>query len=110
MWICSKLGFFSIVQKGPEEFHVRARFRRDLENLALACGESFQIRQNNLNDYRYRVILAPAALPHVFRALAASIDYPNFKAEISHHSDQAKKLNAYHNLWTDLLISSHSHP
>ncbi len=39
MWIASKFGFFSIVQKqapteeSPAVYHVRARLRADIENL-----------------------------------------------------------------------------
>ena len=40
MWICSQLGFFSIVRKTPGEFHIRARLRRDLVNLCEAVSLS----------------------------------------------------------------------
>jgi len=33
MWLMTKHGFYSIVQKNPGEFHIRARVRKDLENL-----------------------------------------------------------------------------
>ena len=33
MWIASKLGFYSLVQKSPQEWHLRARVRGDLVNL-----------------------------------------------------------------------------
>ena len=33
MWLCTKHGFFSIVEKLPGEFHIRARVKRDIENL-----------------------------------------------------------------------------
>ena len=33
MWLMTKHGFYSIVQKQPGEFHIRARVRKDLENL-----------------------------------------------------------------------------
>ena len=33
MWLMTKHGFYSIVQKKQGEFHVRARVRKDLENL-----------------------------------------------------------------------------
>ena len=38
MWLCTKLGFYSIVRKEPDTFHIRARCREDLEQAALACG------------------------------------------------------------------------
>lgn len=33
MWLMTKHGFYSIVQKKPDEYHVRARERQDLQNL-----------------------------------------------------------------------------
>jgi hypothetical protein len=33
MWLMTKHGFYSIVQRKPDEYHVRARERLDLENL-----------------------------------------------------------------------------
>jgi hypothetical protein len=33
MWLMTKRGFFSIIEKRPGEFHIRSRKRRDIENL-----------------------------------------------------------------------------
>ncbi len=33
MWLMTKHGFYSIVQKKPGEFHIRFRARQDLLNL-----------------------------------------------------------------------------
>jgi hypothetical protein len=33
MWLMTKHGFYSIVQKRPGEYHIRSRVRKDLENL-----------------------------------------------------------------------------
>jgi hypothetical protein len=33
MWLMTKHGFYSIVQRKPGEYHVRARERLDLKNL-----------------------------------------------------------------------------
>ncbi len=38
MWLCTQLGFFSIVRKEPDMFHIRARCREDLDQLAQAAG------------------------------------------------------------------------
>jgi hypothetical protein len=38
MWLCTQLGFFSIVRKEPDTFHIRARCREDLNQLAQAAG------------------------------------------------------------------------
>jgi len=33
MWLMTKHGFYSIVEKKPGEYHVRSRERQDLKNL-----------------------------------------------------------------------------
>lgn len=53
MWLCTQFGFFSIVQKKPGEFHVRARVRRDLENLAGLGGSAWEIIETADADYRF---------------------------------------------------------
>ena len=101
MWIASKLGFYSIVQK-DDGFHVRARNRPDLERLLTAAAVTAPIQEWPAADYRWRVILEPTQLAGVFRALEASVDYPNFKSEVARHADQTEKLPAYHALWGGL--------
>lgn len=114
MWLCTKLGFFSVVQKHPDEFHVRARFRRDLVNLVDAWGDRHdedlkahgpaahkwktpKIHQTAPADYRYRIVLTAHQWAEVARVIFASIDYPNFKGVISVTDDQRAKLAAYTN-------------
>jgi len=43
MWLCTQLGFFSIVRKEPGTFNMRARCREDLDQLALATRTVFLI-------------------------------------------------------------------
>lgn len=105
MWIASKLGFYSIVQKTAGEWHVRARLRADLVNLVetvyrepAAAAES--IEEWPAADYRWRLIVTDAAeLAGIFAALGDTVDYPNFKAEVARRPDQTDKLPAYHALW-----------
>lgn len=106
MWIASKLGFYSIVQKQPGEWHVRARTKRDLEKLVkmfwverLADIECWPAA-----DYRWRIILRDRAeVRELFGVLADSVDYPNFKGVIGTLPDQREKLPAYHDLWHGLM-------
>ncbi len=99
MWIASKLGFFSIVFK-EGHWHLRARLKRDLENLRAAAGLEESIENWPQADYRWRVRLAAEAdLTRVFSALQHSIDYGNFKNQIAATPDQRAKLPAYHDLW-----------
>ena len=100
MWIASKIGFFSFMQKSGC-FHVRTRVRRDLENLnkAAALGEAAGIEKWPEADYRYRIRAGAVTLQKVFAALESSITYPNFKTEIANTPDQHDKLGAYHQTW-----------
>jgi hypothetical protein len=43
MWQCTQLGFFSIVRKEPDMFHIRSRCRVDLNQLAQAAGTGFDL-------------------------------------------------------------------
>lgn len=117
MWLMTKHGFYSIVQK-PDGIHIRAREREDLERLKNAwdreCvnpshvfymnrhnmlpGDIPQILETPLNDYRWRVIIQSSALGQVMTLLGESITYPNFKAQID--SDPAQRRKPYHKVWS----------
>lgn len=101
MWLCTKLGFYSIVAKTPTEVHIRARAKKDLENLrrkaiARVPGASaWKIHRTEPADYRFRIVIHASDLPAVMQALAASIDYSNFKAVIHKTADQRDKGDVY---------------
>lgn len=95
MWICSKFGFFSVVQKAPDEYHVRARCRKDLTNLKKASGITAKIHRSEPADYRFRMVLHEGQWRIAGAALLASIDYANFKGIIAQTPHQADKLSAY---------------
>lgn len=124
MWLCTKHGFYSVKQDSEDRYFIRARRRRDLENLiALMAGrwvgspdEVDLIRgitersawsectpQLILEwpqaDYRFRLIVSQRALREAFAALADGIDYPNFKGEIAERLDQHDHLALYHRVW-----------
>lgn len=109
MWLMTRHGFFSIVDKGTET-HIRARERGDLERLSAlafkARGGDAQMQtivETPTADYRFRLILTgpkwqrQATVGAVMDALGKDIDYPNFKAEIDQRPDQARK--PYHEVW-----------
>ncbi len=104
MWIASKLGFYSMVQKSAGEWHIRARLRRDLEQLAQATDlDPAEIQCWEHTDYRWRIICRdPVKMAEVFLGLFASVTYGNFKSEVARHPDQQGKLPAYHHLWSEL--------
>lgn len=107
MWIASKHGFYSIVLK-EGGLHVRARKRGDMVNLCAAARIPFnKIIPTPYGDYTHRLILRSARdrrelWSAVWKALAESIDYPNFKAQINSTPHQRRKLPIYANFWAEM--------
>ncbi|MCE0496924.1 MAG: hypothetical protein LV481_03140 [Methylacidiphilales bacterium] len=100
MWICSKLGFFSIVKKGePHTWQIRAHCKHDLEGLLAALSLDKEVLSTPQADYAFRILVNHQELERAFAALGDSIDYPNFKGCIGALSDQRDKLPAYHAFW-----------
>lgn len=106
MWLATKYGFFSVVQKQapddgePAVYHVRARVRTDLENLLKATGLTQEIQEWPKADYRYRIIAGQQEVFEIMSHLAESLDYDNFKSMIAETKDQRHKLHAYHDVWS----------
>jgi len=98
MWIASKYGFYSIIQK-DDGFHVRGRLKGDLENLKEHSGLDCEVLKWDTADYRYRMIVPADKIAGVFTTLLDSIDYSNFKSQIGRTEDQREKLGAYHEIW-----------
>jgi hypothetical protein len=104
MWICAKIGFYSIVKKGtPETWQIRARVSQDLKNLVAAAQIGVPLIETPKGDYKWRIVVNAPQLARVFEILAASIDYPNFKDQVAETPDQQAKLDAYHRFWGDML-------
>ena len=95
MWLCTKYGFYSIVQKQPGEYHIRARVKRDLENLKAGAEIKKRIIVTKDADYPYRIVGIRADVIIALAYLADTINYSNFKAEIAKTEDQRDKLPAY---------------
>jgi hypothetical protein len=100
MWIASKLGFFSVVRKSADEFHIRARVRNDLDNLVRAGFPAAVVPSYPGSDYHWRILATAAQMPQLWQLLGESVDYDNFKSEIGRTPDQREKLHAYHEIWS----------
>lgn len=103
MWLCTQYGFFSIVQKQAGQFHVRARCRKDLENLLALTGLNFPIHHSTDGDYAWRIVVWQEEVSTIMAAFSATINYPNFKSRIQERPDQNGKLSAYANLWSQMI-------
>ncbi len=99
MWLMTTYGFFSIVRKGEQEFHVRARVKEDLERLRAAAGLTEPVLTTRPADYRYRLVVGQDGIRRIMDILARSITYPNFKEQVGRQPDQKDKLPAYHRIW-----------
>lgn len=98
MWLCTQLGFYSIVRKDAGAVHIRARCREDLDQLAHAAGAGEPMPSYPGSDYPWRIICLDSELPRFMSALAASVDYGNFKSAIAASPSERSKLTAYHDI------------
>lgn len=103
MWICSKLGFFSVVRKPGDLFHIRARVRKDLENLVDAVGShrNWKITIHDSHetdpraDYAFRIVVPEKWWGAFGIILVESVDYANFKGIVGATPDQRERLPIY---------------
>jgi len=106
MWIMTKLGFFSIVEK-PEDrkngnLTVRARVRADLENLRKQFLPGLgPIQEDAGTDYRYRAKAKKADGGAALAGLTESVDYANFKNEVAKRQGKLRA-EAYGKVWSGL--------
>jgi len=105
MWLYTKVGFFSVVapenpsSDGREYLVVRARVRKDLENL----GEKYlpnlgNIIETKTSDYRFRAIVPKAEFGMVMYKIVKDIDYPNFKDAVKKEQGE-KRAHVYGSVW-----------
>jgi len=98
MWMMTKIGFFSIVEKPPGKICIRARSRKDLENLLEeVLGVASKIIKTPKNDYPYRVIVDREEFMRCFDTFLKLVTYSNFKNEVAKTDPQREKL--YHQVW-----------
>ena len=105
MWLFCKSGFFSAVrhQTRADVIHVRARFKGDLERLLTDYAERVAglpkpsaVAHTPRADYAYRCDVPAAAWTNLVAAVAADIDYTNFK--YAAHDGTARD-DAYFEVW-----------
>ncbi len=98
MWLMTKHGFYSIVERKPDEFHIRSRERRDLQNLVDRIPlEGQTIFDTPDADYAARIVTDRDTVRVVMAFFADSLDYSNFKGKIDATPDQRHK--PYHKVW-----------
>jgi hypothetical protein len=101
MWLMTKHGFYSIVQKKPGEFHIRARVRKDLENLVQRVPlAGAKILDTKSADYAFRIIVGKGEVLSVMEFLGETLDYSNFKSKIARTPEQEQKHDVYADVWS----------
>ena len=117
MWIATKIGFFSVVEKehhnnpnGQKLFVVRARDSGDLHRLIQLIKNKIKkeliIYSYDKSDYPHRIYLETQKdFETTLATLAEKVTYPNFKDEILETSHQQDKVQPYSDLWLGLLLS-----
>jgi hypothetical protein len=102
MWLMTKHGFYSIVEKNKEtgEFHIRSRVRKDLANLVEHVPlTGTEIHNTKSADYPFRLIVGKDEVLAVMEFLGETLDYANFKGKIARTPDQKQKHDLYTQVW-----------
>ena len=112
MWVNWSGGLLSVVQAGPEpggrpnaprKLMIRARVRKHLELLQRDHPTLRRypiIKSEPGRDYAFRMIVPRTTFARVMAAMAAGIDYGNFKARCSASPDlDPAYVDALHSVW-----------
>ena len=102
MWLATKVGFFSIVRKNKDEYHVRARMRSDLVELMELAEIESELFESDHSDYRFRLVVDEKTVQIIGGKLFAEIDYDNFKDRIYDSPTQRVKSDAYGDIWATI--------
>lgn len=103
MWLFTKIGFFSAVQKtGTDELTIRARVYEDLERLREQYLPDLSPTIGHAGtDYPWRATVAHSKFAAALGRIALDVDYGNFKNEVakSQGKDRAAR---YGKVWSVL--------
>lgn len=103
MWVFSRAGFFSAVQKGQaghSEICVRARVLADFEKMKdLYYPEMGRIHTNEGTDYPYRIYMPRNDWARIMERMARDVDYKNFKGMVSAERGYAVA-DLYSDVWS----------
>lgn len=100
MWMMTKIGFFSIVEKPKGMMCIRARCLKDMINLEKVFPGLPEVEHTPRADYPFRVLLDKQTFRHGFQWLADGITYNNFKNEVRKTNKHREEL--YHQVWAIL--------
>jgi hypothetical protein len=106
MWLQTRVGFFSIVEKPADaengQLTVRARVANDLGALRERyLPELGKVQSSRTNDYRFRALAPREAVAQALARAALDIDYSNFKNTIGCEQG-ADRAHLYGKVWAVL--------
>lgn len=106
MWLFTKDGFYSVVQKphqkGTGMVTVRTRNKDDMLHVikALGIGTKHLISDEG-TDYEYRIEVNKTQWSEYVTMAIADIEYDNFKHEVEKHDPE--RAHIYLGVWSTLL-------
>jgi len=106
MWIMTKYGYYSAVEHrdDPDLLLIRARSRKDLENLDLFARGNAVLGKIETTltkaDYPHRLIVTKVGWASIIGAMIGDVDYPNFKNAVARTNP--RRANTYHDVWETL--------
>ena len=108
MWIFTKDGFFSVVQKpeqkGTKWVTVRSRNKKDLVALLHSIHVDAKIDHFAGTDYQVRMVISKSKLKKYLSKTVEYINYDNFKHEVQ--MKDPKRASVYSDVWWALLDSA----
>jgi hypothetical protein len=100
MWMMTKIGFYSIVEK-DNKICIRSRKKQDLRKFSELIPGCGPIIKTKLADYRYRIFMSKELFEKEFYRLAQLVTYNNFKNEVKKTNTRRELL--YYRVWMLLL-------
>lgn len=107
MWLLTKVGFFSIVEKpwdrGQDTLTVRSRVRTDLETFIafLPRSQNPTIVEDKQADYQFRIQARRFDVEFAVMQITMRIDYDNFKDAVGKHQGYPRA-RLYGQVWSTL--------
>ena len=105
IWIQTRFGFFSIVEKADDKqrgtLTIRARVKSDLEALRDKYLPDIDILEGGGTDYAYRATAPKDMVSAALGQIVGDIRYPNFKQAVA-ESQGYDRADAYNDVWTVL--------
>ncbi len=100
MWLFTPIGFFSVVadRNRPDQLIIRARVHEDLQALRDRYLPELLLVDQAGTDYAWRAWVARDRWETAAAAMAAAIDYPNFKNAVQERQGSGRA-HAYMEIW-----------